>query len=765
MLISSYGVYLSTSSSTVYADYFEPDCAPPDGKGPTLDKIVSAGARRVGFMGTAYRVKNCSNSIKQIGAQIKWGTCTDLTTSCAFKNITTVNPVTLPAGEYYTFYAPDVVFTCGSGRTAIIPEGLQEEGFYSMANRACDVLPSPSPSIRPTLTPRPTVTPEPTTVVTQIPSGHPTYTAFPDATVVVTQIPTHSPSYTLTPEPSSTEKPVETPARFSPAPSGCYYKQVQCFQAPCSPVLICPVPTATATATPTSSPSSTPTMSPVPTLTPTPSASPEVTQLKLCKFEDDNADGLIQSGENTLSWTFNYSFNGQNNTVDSHWWHLWTQGCAIVEVPVATNITVNEVEKSGWRPTAIYADGARVDGSSYNYTSDGDSVKVMWFLNTFTPVTSPTPSPSPSVTASPSATASPTASATSTPTPTATASPTESATASPTATASPSDSPTATPSPTDQPLKEPKLKICKFDDQNNDGLLSTGEGTLGWSFNYTIDNQTFTVSRSAWDVIFHYGCLIVQVPAAKSITVSEQARQDWTQTALYADNAKVDGTQYTYTSADGVDKELWFLNHNTPGTTVSPSPTASATATANPTASPTSNTSSYNVVIEKRVDGTRVDGDYVGIQYRIRIKNNGTSRVDSLEVRDTLPPDFTYDSNTTEGDITRNPSIEDVSGDDNRRILWRDIALDGGKEINFGYRTTGKRTDTNFCNDAQVRRNDNIISTSQACTRISQASQTAVLAATTTRTLPATGTSPVLYSGILLTLLAAIGWKLSRHIE
>ncbi|MDQ3098400.1 MAG: hypothetical protein M3Q44_01505 [bacterium] len=276
-------------------------------------------------------------------------------------------------------------------------------------------------------------------------------------------------------------------------------------------------------------------------------------------------------------------------------------------------------------------------------------------------------------------------------------------------------------------------------------------------------------------MLVHQGCVIEEVPSNKTIRVSEESKVDWTQTAVYADGARIDGNTYSYLATSEDIKVIWFLNHTTPGTT--PAPTASPTPTptvspspsptVSPTASPavTTSNSNYNITIEKHVDGTRVDGDKVGIQYRVRLKNNGTSRVDNLEIRDTLPPDFTYDANTTEGNITANPSIEDVSGDDNRRILWRNISLDGGQEINFGYRTTGKRTDTNFCNDAQVRRDDNIISTSQACTRINQAGQTAVLGVTTTRTLPATGTNPWVYGGLLLILTSVLGWRMSRHAE
>lgn len=339
-----------------------------------------------------------------------------------------------------------------------------------------------------------------------------------------------------------------------------------------------------------------------------------------------------------------------------------------------------------------------------------------------------------------------------TPTPSITPSPTLTPTASPITTSAPSLSPSPTAYPNTQ------LKICKYEDTNGDGIVNNGEGTIGWNFNYTIDNKTTTVNRNAWNMLVNQGCTISTIPSNKSVTVSEESKVNWIQTAVYADGARIDGSEYTYNSTPDNVKVIWFLNRNLPGATMAPTVTPSPT--------PTVSNSNYNVTIEKRVDGTRVEGDKVGIQYRIKVKNNSSSRIDELEIRDTLPADFTYDSNTSEGDITANPSIEDVSGDDNRRLLWKNISLESGKELNFGYRTTGKRTDNNFCNDAQVRKNDNILATSQACTRINQSEQkTAVLAATTTRTLPSTGANPWLYSGILLMLTAGFGWRLSKYLE
>ncbi len=414
------------------------------------------------------------------------------------------------------------------------------------------------------------------------PSSTPTIT--PSATPYITA----TPSSVSTTPPVATQTPVITPTG-TPVASA-------------TPIII---PSATVTATPTIVPSITPTASPSSTPSITPAASPSATtQLKFCKYEDDNGDGVHNNGENTMSWKFFYTIDGQQNIVESHWWHVWSQGCAIVTVPADKQIEVTEEARQGWRMTAMFADGARADDGLpetnliYRYTSSIDDVKVMWFLNTFTP--NPVPS--------------------STPAPTATAS------------ASPTTSPSVTPSPSPTPV----------------------------------------------------------------VTTSN---------------------------------------------------------------------SNYNVTIEKRVDGSRVDGDKVGIQYRVKVKNNSDSNFNNFEVRDTLPPDFTYDQNTTEGDINTNPEIQDVTGDDNRRLVWKVSLLEKGKEINFGYRTTGKKEDKNYCNDAKIEKDGNVVSTSQACVRVDKAGEVKVLAATTTKTLPSTGAISTTLIGIAMLIVSGFGYKLSKHVE
>jgi uncharacterized repeat protein (TIGR01451 family) len=384
---------------------------------------------------------------------------------------------------------------------------------------------------------------------------------------------------------------------------------------------------------------------------------------------------------------------------------------------------------------------------------------------TVVPTAVPTAVPTPVVTPTPVPTIAPTPVVTPTPIPTLAPTPT------------PTQSPNPSPSPTPTPIVAlaTELKICKFNDQNSDGILQSGESKESWTFKYTVANQETRSVTSRWYNPLTNGCAIVEVPADTSVRVEEEPKAGWIQTAVYADGAKTDGPTYTYTASSNTKKEIWFLNKVAPGATIaptpSPTPTVAPTATPAPTVTPAPTaiptvTSNYNISFEKRIgdNGTRVDGDKVGIQYRIKIKNNSGSSFNNFEVRDTLPEHFTYDANTTEGDITINPDIQDVSGDDNRRLVWKISSLESGKELNFGYRTTGKREDKNYCNDALIKKDDNTVATSQACVRITQSGTTQVLGTTTTKTLPATGQKPFVY-GLFFIALAAAGWKLSRHIE
>jgi len=152
-----------------------------------------------------------------------------------------------------------------------------------------------------------------------------------------------------------------------------------------------PTITPTLTPTPTATPTATPTVTPTgsPTVTPTPAGE---TTLKICKYEDDDGDGERDNGEDVMSWKFFYTIEdlpaqagGDKFEVNSHWWNLTTQGCVKVTVPVGQEILVEEEYRDGWRLTGLWVDGSRVSGGNYIYTPEVDEVKVLWFLNTFTP--------------------------------------------------------------------------------------------------------------------------------------------------------------------------------------------------------------------------------------------------------------------------------------------------------------------------------------------------------------------------------------------
>ena len=159
-------------------------------------------------------------------------------------------------------------------------------------------------------------------------------------------------------------------------------------------------PTQSAPPIPTPPPPPAATPTPVATPTATPIPTPTTTQVKLCKYQDDNANGIKDEGERVLSWDFKVRVEGESErTVTSHWWDVFSQGCVITDILANKSVTVEEIVKSGWRSTGHYFNGARMDGTSHAFTSHPDEVNVFWFLNTFTtggtPIVTPTPTPTP----------------------------------------------------------------------------------------------------------------------------------------------------------------------------------------------------------------------------------------------------------------------------------------------------------------------------------------------------------------------------------
>lgn len=614
----------------------------------------------------------------------------------------------------------------------------------------------------------------------------PTITSTPSATpspTLIPTMPTQTPKFTTTPSPTTTttSTPIATPnATFTSIPL--------------------------ATPTPTVTPTSVPTINPTNTATSTPSSSP-LTQsnLKICKYEDDDGNGSLQAGENKLSWKFFYTTDGgQEREVTAHWWNLISDGCANISIPSNTQVFIREETKEGWRPTAIWYNGRKVADrtNSYTITPSTETERVLWFLNTFTPVIGgPQQSPTPSATVQ--------ASILPTTSPTATPSPSPSTTATPVIT--PTITPVATPTPTSSPSSSPianqesHFKICKYNDKNANGMIDQGDDQLSWNFIYTVNGAEKMVTANWWH-FWTQGCAKVDVPANSQISVREENNQGWRNTALWVNGRKVTGNTNTYTFTSGRDnvEVLWYLNSqlqqpapsstatpiatptNTPvitptftpvpTATILPTTTATATPTATPTVTPSVTPTSLPTVtasptaiptrqpdvrLEKSVQGSEIRNDKVGIQYQIKVRNNENRQI-TVRVVDELDRTFTYDDNTTSGTITQNPSIEDISGDDNRRLIWNDISLDKYQEITISYRTTGNKEDKQYCNNAKVESSGSTVATAQACVRVDR-QEVRVLAATTKRELPATGAMQLIFLGGLLIVTSLVGFKFSRY--
>jgi hypothetical protein len=141
-------------------------------------------------------------------------------------------------------------------------------------------------------------------------------------------------------------------------------------------------------------------------------------------------------------------------------------------------------------------------------------------------------------------------------TPTPTPQPTPTATAG-TATPTPTITPTLTPSPTS--VAKSYLKICKFKDDNGNGYKDGEDRGISWVFNYNDENSIRSVESGGWK-IWDKGCVKVEVPVGKNITVSEEGKNGWELTGVYQDGNKTSGGNYIYTSEANKTKEVWFLN-------------------------------------------------------------------------------------------------------------------------------------------------------------------------------------------------------------
>lgn len=263
------------------------------------------------------------------------------------------------------------------------------------------------------------------------------------------------------------------------------------------------------------------------------------------------------------------------------------------------------------KPPGCFCGVIQIDGGDYDGTYESSCG-----CNNDNPTPVPpviTPSPTPVITPSPSPTPSPTPTPSRSPSPSPVCTPTPSHSPSPSPTpvpqcnsfcvsdsqcltgstcfwgrcrnpscktsnsctcSSPTPSPTSSPSPTATPIAQGKLKICKYNDLNNNGHIDDGEKTVVWNFIYKYQDTEHKVG-SAWWHVFDHGCREVSVPANQWINVREEYKNEWMQTGVYQDGNWVGNSDYNYIAQSNVLKNVTFLNHFERSST--PAPTASAT--------------------------------------------------------------------------------------------------------------------------------------------------------------------------------------------
>jgi LPXTG-motif cell wall-anchored protein len=156
----------------------------------------------------------------------------------------------------------------------------------------------------------------------------------------------------------------------------------------------------------------------------------------------------------------------------------------------------------------------------------------------------------------------------------------------PTSTPTRTPTPTATPTATATPTPDTKLKICKYNDENNNGQVDNGERTISWNFFYSFSGSQHEVGTNWWN-LWGDKCIEVNVPVDTAVNVWEEGRTGWIQTGLYVNGASVGGGSFGYTSARGQEETVWFLNYKNNVSTPTPTATATATPTLTPTETPT----------------------------------------------------------------------------------------------------------------------------------------------------------------------------------
>lgn len=281
---------------------------------------------------------------------------------------------TLPSGVRWDSVNKRIV---GSFCGVVQVDAINKTGFCSHYDTSGCTKPTENPTPTPTKSPSPTPTPS--------------KTPSPSPTVKPTKSPSPTPTASPVPQCNS------TCSSDSMCPSGltCYKKYGigtgYCRNVSCTKNsnCVCASPTPTPTKSPSPRPSPTATAG---TATPTvsPSPKPEESKLIVCKYRDENGNGIKDSEDKLISWKFNYNDGDVVKSINSYSWNVFRKGCVTVKTQNDKNITVNEESVSGWELTGIYADSAKQTGGNYIYKTESGKVKEVWFLNKVNPQSTPT---------------------------------------------------------------------------------------------------------------------------------------------------------------------------------------------------------------------------------------------------------------------------------------------------------------------------------------------------------------------------------------
>ncbi len=135
-------LYIHATPAFAASSYTDADCAPPNGTGKHLDKIVFAGSGKVSNVGSELWVKNCSlNNKHTVSATIYKMICPDQNGKSCDTPVTTrkTTVITLRPGGTYKFSAPSFAISCGSAQTDIHVNEISETAgtYYQSPKGPC----------------------------------------------------------------------------------------------------------------------------------------------------------------------------------------------------------------------------------------------------------------------------------------------------------------------------------------------------------------------------------------------------------------------------------------------------------------------------------------------------------------------------------------------------------------------------------------------------------------------------------------------------